>query len=99
MDWWEEQPQIPYTAWLNSYRRNMPTNWTQYWQSQFGNMYNRYQSELMEQTLQGVSPGEMPEWMDWLNTLDPRREWNMLPRYQRGLRPSTFAPRMSRIGW
>ena len=84
---------------------NRPANWTQYWQDQYENVPNRYMGDVYRQMQQqldrGVAVGDLnlPEWMDWLNTLDPRREWNMLPRYQRGLRPSTFAPRMSRIGW
>jgi len=104
-DFWATQPQGPYGAWLGGYGRNRPTNWTQYWQGQYENMLNRYTGDVYRQMQQqldrGVAVGDLnlPEWMDWLNTLDPRREWNMLPRYQRGLRPSTFAPRMSRIGW
>ena len=60
----------------------LSSNFADYWRSQSGNVYNRYQAGLGETALGGQMP-EQP-YGDFLNQFNFYNEWNKLAPWARG---------------
>ena len=69
---------------------------SQPWKSWFQNQYGKLLREFEAKVPEGAMPAEAMEktWAMWLKTMKPQleEEWGSLSPYQRGERPSAYAP-------
>ena len=85
-EWLEETPRALYGAML-------PTgtpSFTDYWKSQYGNVYGDYMKRLGEMALGGQVPSL--DYSSYLSQYPWMRYWQNLAPSQRGEYPSRFAP-------
>lgn len=93
-------PENPYLPWLNDtpellYQAMQPQrgsrNYLDYWLSQYGNIFNRYQGALGQQGLAGQAPSM--NFSDYLTQFwNPQQEWKKLAPQTRG---TSWNPRAS----
>lgn len=80
-----------------SFRGN---NFQSYWEPQFNTMRSRYLGPYAEQIKKILGEGgsmegsNIPTFGNWLSSYNFARDWQRLAPYQRGERPSTFAPNL-----
>jgi hypothetical protein len=78
----EDNPDILYGGFLNNASQGQGRNFWDYWQSQFGNQYNKYLGQLGSTALGGNAP--TMNFSDYLGNFNFGKQWGNLSPGQRG---------------
>ena len=89
--WQDLLPEMPDVTYFgNLANQSFTPQQRQHFGGQQGNIYNRYLGGLGQQVMGGGNPTQTFE--NFLGGFPWLKEFNMLPRWKRGVNPSGFAP-------